>query len=922
MASTSTYFRVLLVLLSAQSITGTCDTSPLGMESGAIANNKITDKAGVIVGDQARLGYTVGDSWCKSSSDDFLQIDLGTPHIVCGVATQGNHPQDQWVISFKFTYSTDGTTYSFYEDLAGNQVLFANQDRDGVVHQVLYKELVARYVRIHPTTFQGKACMRGEMYGVKTITENIALGKPTIQSSMAHFGVPSRAVDGDRNSAWAGGSCTHTDGEAAPWWQVDLGTTKSIAEVLIVARGDWGAERLWSNTFELLIGDQSNGLNPKCGDRHAVLPYDMISIECNPRMSGRYIRIVLITAFDALTLCEVEVYTDNSMCGGQAIGISDSHVISDAKLTASSSQSGFPASSGRLLGASAWKPVSLSTDGNPWIMMNLGAKYHVCAVGTQGSPVDGDRSTVYMIDYSLDGRSWTIENSDNTGNRDQNTIIKNPQSMSAMFIRVRPRWRSGHPLFALRMEVYGVRVACTAPFGLENNTIPDGQISSNSSEASHPASQGRLYGASSWCGVTSSSGYLQVDLGTRKTVTGIATQGDHTRDNWVTKYKVLHSHDNKLWMETQSAEFDGNSDRDNVKVNWFTRPVGARYIRVLSTASNGATCMRMELYGCNRYIAVKVAPMSDVVLPASSSGHVDLQCLARGYGMEITFRWTLTESDVTHRSGGARRNNTHAMSSFRYNFTSAEAVFDASNCTLPSSGREVSCKSRFPYRCIAWYPTLPGGVVDYKEAFVTTTLKLPGKPFAVKSTEVRSRSISLTWSSPVKEDGELMTTSYKIELVANGTIYTSSSNQLAVRGLKPYTGYRFRVKAVSSRAEGPWSEDAHIVTEQEAPSSSPEGLTVSQSDGKTHTITWSPIPPNQSNGIIVVYEITWVKVANRTRSRRSLDAVSSANTSSTSYILMDLLPCSVYNISVRSYTIAGPGPFTRPLSLNTPGKGI
>ncbi|EDO47891.1 predicted protein, partial [Nematostella vectensis] len=105
-----------------------------------------------------------------SSSDDFLQIDLGTPHIVCGVATQGNHPQDQWVISFKFTYSTDGTTYSFYEDLAGNQVLFANHNRDGVVHQVLYKELVARYVRIHPTTFQGKACMRGELYGVKTIT--------------------------------------------------------------------------------------------------------------------------------------------------------------------------------------------------------------------------------------------------------------------------------------------------------------------------------------------------------------------------------------------------------------------------------------------------------------------------------------------------------------------------------------------------------------------------------------------------------------------------------------------------------------------------------------------------------------------------------------------------------------------------------
>ncbi|XP_048581662.1 fucolectin-6-like [Nematostella vectensis] len=135
-----------------------------------------------------------------------------------------------------------------------SQMLFANQDRDGVVHQVFYKELVARYVRIHPTTFQGKACMRGELYGVKTITENIALGKPTNQSSTAWDGVQSRAVDGNRNSAWVGGSCTHTDNEAAPWWQVDLETTKSIAEVLIVARGDSSVHRLWSNTFELLIG--------------------------------------------------------------------------------------------------------------------------------------------------------------------------------------------------------------------------------------------------------------------------------------------------------------------------------------------------------------------------------------------------------------------------------------------------------------------------------------------------------------------------------------------------------------------------------------------------------------------------------------------------------------------------------------------
>ena len=46
--------------------------------------------------------------------------------------------------------------------------------------------------------------------------------------------------------------------------------------------------------------------------------------------------------------------------------------------------------------------------------------------------------------------------------------------------------------------------------------------------------------------------------------------------------------------------FNGNVDRNSVRVNWFPIPVVARYIRVVaqSWTSPSAPCFRIDLYGC------------------------------------------------------------------------------------------------------------------------------------------------------------------------------------------------------------------------------------------------------------------------------------------------------------------------------------
>ena len=61
----------------------------------------------------------------------------------------------------------------------------------------------------------------------------LSTNKPAAQSSVDHIGSASKAVDGDTNSQFSAGSCTHTNGngESSPWWTVDLGASYAIEKV-------------------------------------------------------------------------------------------------------------------------------------------------------------------------------------------------------------------------------------------------------------------------------------------------------------------------------------------------------------------------------------------------------------------------------------------------------------------------------------------------------------------------------------------------------------------------------------------------------------------------------------------------------------------------------------------------------------------
>ena len=106
---------------------------------------------------------------------------------------------------------------------------------------------------------------------------------------------------------------------------------------------------------------------------------------------------------------------------------------------------------------------------------------------------------------------------------------------------------------------------------METGFISDGQITASSKyDINHEPTQGRLHfkadGAKSgsWSVLyTNLQQWLQVDLGHKTTVTGVASQGRnaYSSGQWVTKYKLQYSDDGVIFQYYKEQ----GQDADKVK---------------------------------------------------------------------------------------------------------------------------------------------------------------------------------------------------------------------------------------------------------------------------------------------------------------------------------------------------------------------
>lgn len=86
---------------------------------------------------------------------------------------------------------------------------------------------------------------------------NVALKKKATQSTVAFSGAPSRAVDGNPDGNYLNQSVSHTESNGTdPWWEVDLGRTANVEQVLVYNRTDGHGERLNGFTLKILDAER------------------------------------------------------------------------------------------------------------------------------------------------------------------------------------------------------------------------------------------------------------------------------------------------------------------------------------------------------------------------------------------------------------------------------------------------------------------------------------------------------------------------------------------------------------------------------------------------------------------------------------------------------------------------------------------
>ncbi|SHN93474.1 galactose-binding domain-containing protein [bacterium endosymbiont of Bathymodiolus sp. 5 South] len=137
---------------------------------------------------------------------------------------------------------------------------------------------------------------------------NLALGKPATQSSIYPHrihAVAGYAVDGNTDGEFLNSSTTHTQKEQGAWWQVDLGSKKSIDQIIIYNRTDCCANRL--SNYQVSISNKADFSTHTYQQDFHVAPNPKKTIKLGaPSKKGRYVRIQLLDK-NYLSLAEVQV---------------------------------------------------------------------------------------------------------------------------------------------------------------------------------------------------------------------------------------------------------------------------------------------------------------------------------------------------------------------------------------------------------------------------------------------------------------------------------------------------------------------------------------------------------------------------------------------------------------------------------------
>ncbi|PFX13901.1 Tyrosine-protein phosphatase Lar [Stylophora pistillata] len=203
---------------------------------------------------------------------------------------------------------------------------------------------------------------------------------------------------------------------------------------------------------------------------------------------------------------------------------------------------------------------------------------------------------------------------------------------------------------------------------------------------------------------------------------------------------------------------------------------------------------------------------------------------------------------------------------------------------------------------VSAYTSVGDGPKSHVEV-VRTEEDAPNAPTSFSYTDVppgksHGPRITLTWRKPEKPNG----------VIRSYTLFYSHSgdtlNEISGIGAQNYT-----LDVLGGEVFIPLTE----------PSFGPDSVSSSQvqENKRAFNISWAPLPREKSNGKVILYEAEAIILEKENVRKGSVVNSPSANTSATFVVLSDFELCSKYDVAVRAYTAAGPGPYGEPSRLET-----
>ncbi|XP_028395145.1 lactadherin-like [Dendronephthya gigantea] len=173
----------------------------------------------------------------NKKQNQWLQVDLGNQEFVTAIATQGSG-RSYWVETYSISYGVDKANLTSYKIYATQKVFDGNMEGNSVVTNVLSPAVTARYIRIHPRTWNNHISLRVELYccqraGEKTLgVEDKSKVKASQLTSSSYLNAWTKAARGrlHNNGQWRAGWRAGAN-DKNQWIQVDLSKKEVVSGI-------------------------------------------------------------------------------------------------------------------------------------------------------------------------------------------------------------------------------------------------------------------------------------------------------------------------------------------------------------------------------------------------------------------------------------------------------------------------------------------------------------------------------------------------------------------------------------------------------------------------------------------------------------------------------------------------------------------